>query len=70
MFRDDIKQAFKQATLIITEAETGRHLQSFNIEYKQDSKTINLKGYKPGSYIITLQADNAIPNSVTFNLIH
>jgi hypothetical protein len=66
----DIKQDYKQAILIIIEAETGRSLQSIHLDYKQDSKTINLKGYKPGSYIITLQADNTILNNVKFNLIH
>ncbi|NPD83942.1 T9SS type A sorting domain-containing protein [Lentimicrobium sp. L6] len=65
----DIKIAFQSAELVITETSTGKRLDNIAIEQKQDSKTIDLKSFKSGNYIITLKIDGKAINSTTFNII-
>jgi hypothetical protein len=67
--RYQIKVNYKQAQLNIIETESGRFIKTLDLEYDQDEKTIDLKGFKSGNYIISLQLDQSIVQSTSFNLI-
>ena len=56
----DIKSKFNNACILIVEAASGKSIKKVQLEYKTDSKTIDLIDINSGSYIISLQIDGNV----------
>ena len=68
IFEYDIKVEFKIAQIIITESSTGKNMKTVFVDYKKDSKTIDVNQLQSGAYIISIKIDGTIFSSTKFNI--
>ena len=53
----------------LLDAAWGKAIKKIPIEYKKNSKTIDLRGLKPGTYLISLQVDGIILSNSKLEII-
>jgi len=53
----------------LLEAAWGKAIKKIPIEYKKDSKTIDLRNVKAGSYLVSLQIDGIILSNKKLEII-